>query len=182
MTHYRGMKSESCQALRAVVGNRDAGYFFQRAVRFGGVAHQFRGIPVNLVQIGAIRRDPIVAGAAADVSTKPPEGAIALDVGACGILRDSDLEAVDMEGTEVAVPENRSVQESIIRGDSQPAKFSDLASPCVDRYDLADANSAIFVDSAQGHSIAHSLPDDEGIRSVVQESDVERRTASSVLE
>src|SRR5215510_12264617 len=182
MTHYRGMESESCQALRAVVGNRDAGYFFQRAVRFGGVAHQFRGIPVNLVQIGAIRRDPIVAGAAADVATKRPEGAIAPDIRARRILRDSDLEAVDMEGTEVAVPENRSVQESVIRGDGQPAKFSDLASPCVDRYDLADANSAIFVNVRHRDSVADSVSDEEGIRPVVQESDVERRTAPSVLE
>ena len=63
-----------------------------------------------------------------------------------------------------------------------PAKFSDLASPCVDRYDLADANSAIFVDPAQGHSIADGICDDERIGPVVQERDVEGRTASSILE
>jgi hypothetical protein len=101
------------------------------------------------------------------VDTKPPEGAIALDLGARRILRDSDLEAVvDMEGGDVAVPENRSVQVSVIGGDGQPTKFSDLASPCVDRYDLADANSAIFVDSAQGHPIADGISDDERIRPV----------------
>jgi len=49
-------------------------------------------------------------------------------------------------------------------------------------YDLADANSAVFVDPAQGHSIAHGKSDDECIRPVMQERDVERRTASSILE
>ena len=87
-----------------------------------------------------------------------------------------------MEAGDVAVSENSSVQESVIRGDGRPAKFSDLASPCVDRYDLADANSAVFVDSAQGHSIAHGKSDDERIRPVMQERDIERRTASSILE
>ena len=103
-------------------------------------------------------------------------------IGARRILRDSDLGAVDVEGGDVAVPENRSVQESVIRGDGRPAKFSDLASPCVDRYDLADANSAVFVDSAHSHSITDGISDDERIRPVMQERDVERRTASSILE
>jgi hypothetical protein len=87
-----------------------------------------------------------------------------------------------VECGDIAVPENSGEQESIIRGDGRPAKFSDLASPRVDRYDFADANSAIFVDSAQGYSIAHGKSDDERIRPVMQERDVERRTASSILE
>jgi len=87
-----------------------------------------------------------------------------------------------VECGDIAVPENSGEQESIIRGDGRPAKFSDLASPRVDRYDLADANSAVFVDSAQGHSIADGISYDERIRPVVQERDVERRTASSILE
>src|SRR4029077_3198177 len=140
------------------------------------------GIPVDLVQKCAVRRNPVIARSAADVSTKPPEGAIALDDGARRILRDSDFGAVDMEGGDVAVPENRGVQESIIGGDGQPAKFSDLASPCVDRYDLADANSAVFVNAAHADSVTDGVSDDEGIRSVVQKRDVERRTAPSVLE
>src|ERR1700756_1565362 len=111
-------ESESRQSLRAVVGNRDAGYFFQRAVRLRGVPHQLRSVPVNLVQKFTIRRDPAVARATADVSTEPSEGAIALDLGARRILRDSDLETVvDIEGGDVAVPENRSVQASVIRGE-----------------------------------------------------------------
>src|SRR4029077_6086621 len=138
--------------------------------------------PVDLIEKGAIRRHPIVARAAADVSTKTPEGAIALDVGARGILRDSDLGAVDMEGGDVAVPENRTVQESVIGGDGQPTKFSDRASPCVDGYHLADANSTVFVNAAQADSVTDGVSDDEGIRPGVQEGDVERRTATSVLE
>src|SRR5260370_36321658 len=136
------MASESRQTLWAVVGNRDTGYFFQRAVWFGGVPHQLRGIPVDLVEVFTIRRNPAVARSTADVSTKPPEGAIALDLGARRILRDSDLEAVDMAGGDVAAPENRSVQAAVMRGKGQPAKFSDRASPCVDLYDLVDAHSA----------------------------------------
>src|SRR5262249_31555034 len=131
---------------------------------------------------GAIWRNPVIAGATADVSTKPPKGAIALDVWARRILCDFDLGAIDMEGADVAVAENRCVQDPVIGGDGQPAKFSDRASPCVNRYNLADANSAIFVDLAQGHSIAHGISDDECIRPVVQELDVEGRPASSILE
>src|SRR5579863_1670090 len=140
--------SESRQPLRTVVRDRHAGNFLQRAIRLGSVADQLRGVPVDLVEKGAIRRDPVIAWAAADVSTKPPEGAIALDNRTCGILGDFEFEAVDVECGDVAVPENRSKQESVIGGDGCPAKFSDLASPRVDRYDLADANSSIFVDSA----------------------------------
>src|SRR4029077_1246862 len=134
-----------------------------------------------LVEKGAIRRYPVIARAAADVSTKPSEGAIALDNRTCGILGDFEFEAVDVECGDVAVPENRSEQESVIGGDGCPAKFSDLASPRVDRYDLADANSSIFVDSAQGHSITDGIGDDERIRPIVQERDVEGRAASSIL-
>src|ERR1700740_3561600 len=176
------MASESRQTLRAVVGDGDTGHLLERAVWLGGVPHQLRRIPVDLVDKGASRRNPLIARSAADVSTKPPEGAIALDNRTCGILGDFEFEAVDVEGGDVAVAENRSVQEPVIGGDGCPAKFSDLASPCVDRYDLADTNSAIFVDPAQGHSIADGISDDERIRPVVQERDVERRTASSILE
>src|SRR5258708_6538175 len=85
------MASESRQPLRAVVRDGDAGHLLQRAVWFGGVPHQLRRIPIDLIQVFTIRRNPAVARAAADVSTKRPEGAIALDLGARRILRDSDL-------------------------------------------------------------------------------------------
>src|SRR5207244_8851227 len=102
--------------------------------------------------------------------------------GARRILRDFELGAVDMEGADVAVPENRSVQKSVIGRNGQPAKFSDRSSPCVDRYDLANADSAVFVNAAHADSVTDGVSDDERVRSVVQESDVERRTAASVLE
>src|SRR4029077_5029426 len=108
----------------------------------------------------AIWRNPAIARAAADVCTKRPEGAIALDVGARRILRDTDLGAVDMEGGDVAVPENRSVQDSVIGGQGQPAEFSDRASLCVDRYELADANSAVFVNAAHADSVTDGVSDD----------------------
>src|SRR4029077_3667283 len=56
------------------------------------------------------------------------------------------------------------------------------ASLCVDRYDFAYANSAIFVDSAECHSIADGICDHERIGPVMQECDIEGRTASSILE
>src|SRR5262249_48961630 len=136
----------------------------------------------DLIEKGAIRRNPVIARSAADVSAKPPEGAITLDIWTRRILCDFDLGAVDMEGADVAVAENRSVQHSVIGGDSQPAKLSDRASPGINRYNLADANSAIFVDLAQGHSIADGVSDYECIRPVVQELDVEGRSTSSILE
>src|SRR6202007_2165957 len=176
------MASESRQTLRAVVGDGDTGHLLERAVWLGGVPHQLRRIPVDLVDKGASRRNPLIARSAADVSTKPPEGAIALDNRTCGILGDFEFEAVDVECGDVAVPENRSVQESGIGGRGCPAKFSDLSSPGVDRYNLADTNSAIFVDPAQGHSIADGICDDERIRPVMQEREIERRTAPTVLE
>jgi hypothetical protein len=37
-------------------------------IRLGGIAHQFRSIPVDLVEVGAIRRQPDVARAAANGS------------------------------------------------------------------------------------------------------------------
>src|SRR5580700_9204682 len=160
-------ESEPRQPLRAVIGNRNAGDLLKRAVWLRGVPYQLRGVPVDLVEKGAIRRNPAIARSAADVPTKPPECAIALDFGARRILRDFDLGAVDMEGGDVAVPENRSVHESVIGGDGQPAKFSDRASPCVDRYDLVDANSAVFVNTAQADSVTDGVCEDESIRSVV---------------
>ena len=112
-----GGKSESRQSLRGVVRDRHAGNLLQRAIRFGGVPDQLRRVPVYLIEKFTIRGNPTVARAAADVSTKPTEGAVALDLGARRILRDSNLEAVDMEAADVAVSENRSVQESVIGRD-----------------------------------------------------------------
>src|SRR5215813_11424609 len=108
-------KSESSQAFRAVVGNRDAGNLLQRAVCVGCVSHQLRGVPVDLVEIGTVGRNPVIARSTADVATQAPEGAIAGDVGACRILGDCDLGAIDIESGDVAVPENRGIQKSVIR-------------------------------------------------------------------
>src|SRR5216684_4575245 len=71
-----GAESESGQALRAVVRNARAGDLVERTIPLDGVAHQFRGVPVNLVEIGTVWRQPDVVRAAADDSADPPEGAI----------------------------------------------------------------------------------------------------------
>src|SRR5689334_14247392 len=81
-------ESESRQALRAVVGDRDACNLLKGTVRLSGVAHQFRSIPVDLVEIFAIRRQPAIAWAAANHSIDCSESAISRDLRACRILRD----------------------------------------------------------------------------------------------
>src|SRR5262249_48753064 len=115
--------SESGQALRAVVGDLHAGDLFERTVRSRGVAHQFRGIPVDLVEVGSIGRDPVIARSATDISTQRPEGSIARDLRTRGIFRDLQPATIDSVAAEIAVPEVRRVYESIVRGDTQPAQF-----------------------------------------------------------
>src|SRR5579859_6605922 len=85
----RGPESEPRQSLRTVVGDLHAGDFGQRAIRLSGVAHKSRGIPVDLIQKRAIRRDPVVARAAGDVAAEPPGRAIAPHLRARGILGDT---------------------------------------------------------------------------------------------
>src|SRR5262245_12303910 len=80
-----GPKSESCQPLRTVVRYRDAGALLERAVRLGRVAHQLRGIAVDLVEIGAIRRNPAIGWSAGDGRVETSSGAIARHLRACGI-------------------------------------------------------------------------------------------------
>src|ERR1700691_1104684 len=82
-SHRHRAGSEPRQSLRTVVRDRDAGHFLQRAIWLSGVPHQLRRIPIDLVEKGAIWRNPVIARAAADVSTKPSEGAIALDNRTC---------------------------------------------------------------------------------------------------
>src|SRR5215468_8905292 len=80
--------SESRQALRAVVGNLHAGDLVERPVWLRSVTHQFRGIAVDLVKIRAIRRSPVVARAAGDVSTEPPGGTVSRNPRARRIAHD----------------------------------------------------------------------------------------------
>src|SRR5262245_176702 len=68
--------SESRQTLWAVVRNLYAGNLLERAVRLSGIAHQFRGIPVDLVEKDAIRCEPVVGRAADHGSVEPPGGAV----------------------------------------------------------------------------------------------------------
>src|SRR5215813_2290376 len=89
-------KSKSCQTFRAVIGNGNAGNLLQRAVRFGSVPHQLRSVRVELIEVVAVWRNPVVAGTAADVPAEASEGAIALYDGASRILCNSDIEAIDM--------------------------------------------------------------------------------------
>src|SRR5262249_14406006 len=108
-------ESESRQALRAVVRNFYAGDLVERTVRLSGIPNQLRGIAVNLVEIGAIRRNPAVARSAGDIPAERPGGAVSRNLRACGITGDFQASAVDLEAGNVAVTEVRSVQHPVIR-------------------------------------------------------------------
>src|SRR5215813_9688724 len=96
-----GEDSEPRQSLRAVVRDFHAGDFVERAILPNRVAHQFARIPVNLVQESAVRRDPVVARAAGNVSAESSGRAIAFDFRAGGILGDRELAAVDLEAADI---------------------------------------------------------------------------------
>src|SRR5580692_2954416 len=95
--------SEPGQALRAVVGNLHTRDFLQGAVRMRGVADQLRGIPIDLIEIRAIRRDPVVGRATGHGSVERPGGAVSRNLRARRVLRDFQAAIVDVEGADVAV-------------------------------------------------------------------------------
>src|SRR5260370_29707814 len=153
---------ESRQALRAVVRNPHTADLPQRTVRLNGVAHQFRGIPVNLVEIGAIRGHPAIARAATDVATKRPEGAVSGNSRARWILRYGYSAAVDVEGRQVAVTEVGRVHRSVVRRNAQPAQFGGPAHGRIDLYYLTDRCRAVLVGLARCNTVTDGISDDEG--------------------
>src|SRR5215472_3528503 len=153
----RRRKSESRQALRTVVGNFYADDLAERPVRTSGVAHQLRSIPVDLVEVGAIRGKPAVARSAAHGSIDRPEGPISLDLRRRRVLRDSELGAVDPKAADVAVTEIRCVHQAIIRRDRQPAELRGPARAVVDLREPADADLTVFVDGGRGTSASDGI-------------------------
>src|SRR5260370_7396616 len=148
---------EARQALRAVVRNPHTADLPQRTVRLNGVAHQFRGVPVNLVEIGAIRGHPAIARAATDVATKRPEGAVSGNSRARWILRYGYGAAVDVEGRQVAVTEVGRVHRSVVRRNAQPAQFGGPAHGRIDLYYLTRAHRAAFVGLAHPNTLPPGL-------------------------
>jgi len=142
------MKSESRKPLRTVVGNLDIADFRQRPVRLSGIANQLRGIPVDLVEIRAVRRDPAIGGTAGHRSVQSPGGAVPRDPRARRIARDFQAAPIDVVAADVAVAEVRRVHRSIIRGNCQPAQLGRHACARVDLYELADTDRAVFLDGA----------------------------------
>src|SRR5262245_26264135 len=120
-------RSESRQALRAVVRDLHAGDLLERTVRLSSVTAQLCGVPVGLVEIRAIRCDPAVRRAAGDVSTEPPGGAVSRNFLARGIARDFQVAAVDVVAADIAVAEVRSEHRSVVRGNRQPAQLGGQA-------------------------------------------------------
>src|SRR5262245_40024492 len=135
----RAAESESRQALRAVVGNLHTGDLVERPVRLRGIAHQFRGIAVDLVKKRAIRREPAVGRAAGDVSTEPPGGAVSRNPGARRIARDFQAAAVDAIAADVAVAEVRGVDGPVVRRYGQPAQLGGQAGARIDLDERTDA-------------------------------------------
>src|SRR5216684_4233127 len=178
----RSPGSESRQALRAVVGDGRAGDLLQRTVRLNGVTDQLRAIPVDLVEIGVVGRQPAIARTAGNDSIESPEGAISGNLRARGILQDGEDVAVDAPAADVAVTEDRAERQPVIRGDGQPAQFSGLAWARVERRDRADVEVAVLVDAAQSTPVADGVGEDEAIGPVTQELHVPRGAATAVLE
>ena len=147
-----------------------------------GVADQLRGIPIDLIEIRAIRRDPVVGRATGHGSVERPGGAVSRNLRARRVLRDFQAAVVDVEGADVAVAEVRSEHRSVVRGNRRPTQLGGHACARVDLHERADVDLAVFLDGAQADAIADGIPDDEGIRPTVQEGDVERRAASRVVE
>src|SRR5215510_5250569 len=176
------LASESRQALRAVVGNLRAGDFLERTVGLRRVAHQLRGVAVDLIQIGTIRRNPAIAGSTRHARVETSGGPVARNLRARGILRDGEPVAVDAEAADVAVPEVRRKYESVIWGDAEPAQLRRQAGARVDLQQWADVEPSVCIDSSHGASVADGISDDERIRPAVQEGDVERRAGLPVLE
>src|SRR5262249_56513412 len=93
------------------------------SARLGGVADDRPRLPVDLIQVGAIRREPAVARAAGYGRVETPRGAVARNSRAGGVLRDLQTSAVDVERADVAVAEVRRENESVIRRDREPAQL-----------------------------------------------------------
>src|SRR5262249_62316955 len=146
----RRAASESGQPLWAVVGDLDAGDLLERAIRLRRVAHQLRGIPVDLVEIGAVGRNPVIGRPAGDGGVETSGGAITRYLGGCGILGDAEVDAVDPEGADVAVTEVRRIHEPVVRGDGEPAQLRRQARSRVDLHERADVDLPVSVDGAHG--------------------------------
>src|SRR5580698_10612946 len=108
-------KSESRQALRAVVGNLHAAHFLKRAIRLRGVANELRGVAVNLVEIRVIRAEPTIGRAAGHGSVEPPGGAVSRNLWASRIAGYFEAITVDPVAADVAVAEVRRIHHFIIR-------------------------------------------------------------------
>src|SRR5262245_6350104 len=176
------MQSESRQALRAVVGDRDAGDLLQRTVVVCGVADEFGGVSVNLKQVRAVRRNPVVARSAGDGCIETSGRSIAWNSRARGILRDLQAPAVDTKRADVAVTEIRCVDHSVIRGNGDPTQLRRQACGRIDLHQRTDAEIPVAIDGSHRAPVADGISDDEGIRLAVQEGNVERRTRLPVLE
>src|SRR5262249_53184662 len=153
--------SEPRQALGAVVGDRNLGDLLERTVRLAGVADELRGVAVDLVQVGAVRREPIVARSAGHGWGQTSSGAIARYLRARGVLRDLQAPAVDVKATDVAVAEVRREDEPVIRRNGEPAQLGRQAPARVDLHQRADVDLAVSIDGAYGAPVADGISEDE---------------------
>src|SRR5262249_5589282 len=83
---------------------------------------------------------------------------------------------------DVAVAEVGSEDELIVRANRQPAQLRGPPSAGVDLREGPGGDPAVRAEGGQSDPVAHGGTDDEVIRPMVQESRVERRAASRVVE
>src|SRR5262249_61945015 len=113
--------------------------------------------PVDLVEIGAIRRNPAITRSAGNGGVETSGGAIARNLRACRILGDGELIAVDAEAADVAVTEIRRVHESVIWRDGEPAQLRRQARARVDLHERADGDLAVAIDRCEGATAADGI-------------------------
>src|SRR5262249_46743092 len=154
--------SESSQTLRAVVRDFHAGDLLERTIRLDRIAHQLRGIPIDLVEIGAIWAYPAIARSASDSCVEPSGCAIARNLRACWIFRDGEPFAINAVAADITVTEIRRIYESVIRGDGEPAQFRRQARACVDLHERTNVDLAFSIDRCHGASVADGIANDKG--------------------
>src|SRR4029077_5740247 len=98
------------------------------------------------------------------------------------ILRDLESLGCDSEATDVAVTEVGRVHETIVRRNAQPAQLRGDTDAGVDFDERPHIELALGIDSRHGASIADGVSNDEGIRTIMEKREVERRAGLSVLE
>ena len=152
------------------------------AVILNRVTDQLGCVAVDLVQVRAVGREPVVARAAADGPVERPERAVSRDLGARRVLGDREHVALDAVGGDVAVAEVGREHSAVIGADRQPAQLRRQTRARVDLDDRPGRHLAVRVERRERQAIGDGIADDELVWAVVQEQREPRRGAAAILE